>query len=134
MFFPTRVPMGYVIRRDGRRSVERSRGPEVFSGPLAVLVGRHSHSSAEVFAHVMQTHARAVVVGHPTPGNVLGSRRFRLPDGGYLRLSITDFRGLDDRQLEGRGVRPDIEVERNLPQPAGTEANDVAISAALRAL
>jgi C-terminal processing protease CtpA/Prc len=122
LFFRERVSMGVVGQRNGRRSTEHSRGSGRYFGPLAVLVGSGSHSSAEVFAYVMQAHERAVVVGQVTAGEVLGSRRFPLPDGGQLQLSVSDYHCLDGQRLEGRGVEPDVLT----PVLAGNAADDLA--------
>jgi C-terminal processing protease CtpA/Prc len=139
LFFRQGVPMGRVIARDGRRTIERSRPTphRLYPGPLAVLIGPGSRSSAEVFAYVMQYHARAVLIGQPTAGQVLGARPYRLPDGGQLYVSISDFQCFDSGRLEGAGVRPDIAV-----QDAGVIAgefserpeDDPALTAALAAL
>jgi C-terminal processing protease CtpA/Prc len=112
LFFEKRVPMGWVVGRDGRRSMERSRptANRRYPGRLAVLVGPNSRSSAEVFAYVMQHHKRATIVGRPTAGQVLGARPYRLPDGGNLYVSISDFQRFDQGRLEGEGVRPDVLV------------------------
>ncbi len=120
-FFARDVVIGIVIDRHGRRSLERSRGGRrpKYTGPLAVLVGPDSHSSAEVFAYVMQHHARAPIIGQTTAGEVLGARTYRLRDGGQLYVSVTDFRRCDGEPLEGEGVTPDVLVG------AGTRPTDV---------
>ena len=110
LFFPRSVPMGVVVTRAGRHSIERSR-PARWGGtaaPLAVLIGGGSHSSAEVFAYVVHHHGRGVLVGSTTAGEVLGARPHRLDDGGDLFISETDFHRLEGGRLEGKGVDPDI--------------------------
>jgi C-terminal processing protease CtpA/Prc len=112
MFFARRVPIGIVVERNGRRYVEKSRGgfERRYDGPVVVLIGPGTHSSAEVMAHALQAHRRATVVGSRTAGEVLGARAFRLRDGGQLMLSVTDFLCSDGTRLEGRGVQPDISI------------------------
>ena len=112
-FFDRRVPTGHFIRRSGR--TREGRGLPFFSahyrGPLVVLTGPSTGSAAEIFAHVMQHHGRATVVGRPTAGAVIVSRTYPLPGGGRLQVPVQDYRGLDGLRLEGRGVTPDHAVE-----------------------
>lgn len=136
LFFDRKVEMGIVIHRSGRRSIERSRswwGAARFSGRVVVLVGSNSFSSAEVFAYVMQHHERAMIVGETTAGEVLGSRRFRLPDGGNLQLSVTDYRRLDGERLEDHGVHPDVVLPSDLVTGRAV-SDDPAVATALQML
>lgn len=138
LFFRRRIPMGIVVDRKERYSVEYSIGSASvqYDGPLAVLVGRDTHSSAEVFAYVMQYRERGVVIGQRTAGEVLGARAYRLRDGGQLYVSVTDFRRFDGSQLEGEGVQPDVVVPAGTrwPRQTGTLEQDPALAAALEEL
>jgi carboxyl-terminal processing protease len=115
-FFPHRVDWGRFIGRNGRPHEEDSRqwGSAGYAGRVAVLVGAGTASSAEILAHALQFHRRAVLVGRPTAGAVVGSLFFRLPDGGKLQLGVQDYRGLDGKRLEGVGVKPDLVVALKL--------------------
>src|SRR5690606_15582748 len=132
LFFPEPVQIGTVVRRNGRRVSEFSkphRGAR-YAGPMAVLIGSETFSSAEVFARVMQFHDRAVVAGLPTAGKVLGARPYRLRDGGRLYVSTTDFFSCDGRRLEANGVQPDVSVIGM--DPRGDPASDPGVLEALR--
>lgn len=111
-FFDRRMPTGRFIRRSGR--ISESRGLPLFSahyrGQLVLLTGPSTGSAAEIFAHVMQHHGRATIVGRATAGAVIVSRTYALPGGGRLQVPIQDYRGLDGQRLEGRGITPDIPV------------------------
>jgi carboxyl-terminal processing protease len=111
-FFQKRVPTGEFVRRGGR--VRQSRGlaflPARYSGEIVVLTSGATGSAAEIFAHVMQHQDRATVVGRRTAGAVIVARNYPLPGGGQLQIPVQDYRGLDGRRLEGRGVLPDIGV------------------------
>jgi len=111
-FFNHRVVTGEFIRSSGR--VTTAHGWPLFSahytGPLVILAGGGTGSAAEIFAHVMQQHGRATIVGRRTAGAVIASRTYPLPGGGWLQVPIEDYRGIDGLRLEGRGVTPDIAV------------------------
>jgi carboxyl-terminal processing protease len=134
-FFPHRVDWGRFIGRNGRPHEEDSWqwGSARYAGRVAVLVGRGTASSAEIFAHALQFHHRAVLVGRPTAGAVVGSLFYRLPDGGKLQLGVLDYHGLDGRRLEGLGVKPDVVVSLKLADlRAGVDPDLAAALEALR--
>jgi carboxyl-terminal processing protease len=115
-FFPERVPYGAFVTRKGKRDDEKSawRDGVGYAGPLVVLIGGGSASSAEIFAHVVKHYERATLVGRTTAGAVIASRYFELRDGGELQIGVLDYQALDGSRLEGNGVEPDVEVERTL--------------------
>jgi len=133
-FFPEQVPVGTFVRRDGRERDTGSLtlGAARYRGRVAVLVDEASASSAEIFAHVLQHHGRALVVGRTTAGAVIAARHYRLPDGGQLQLAIQDYIGLDGRRLEGAGVEPDVVVPVRLDDLR--RGRDADLAAALDAL
>lgn len=114
---PGRVRYGTFVTRGGRANREKSAwlGGAPYTGPLAVLVGPGSASSAEILAYSLQHYGRARLFGETTAGVVIASQHFRLRDGGELQLGTFDFRTLDGGRLEGNGVQPDKEVKRTLP-------------------
>ncbi len=97
---------------------------------VAVLVDAKSRSAAELTPAALQEARRAVVVGEQTAGAVLISQDTRLPDGGRLSLSRSDFVTAGGVRLEKRGVTPD------LPAPVvGEDADqDPALELAIAAL
>jgi carboxyl-terminal processing protease len=115
-FFPERVSYGAFVSRKGKRDHEKSAWFDGvgYAGPLVVLIGGGSASSAEILAHVFQHYGRATLVGRSTAGLVIASRLFRLRDGGELQIGMQDFETLDGSRLEGNGVQPDVVVERTL--------------------
>ena len=103
-----------------------------FDNDLVVLVGPGSRSAAELTPAALQEAGRAVVIGEQTPGVVLISQEFRLPDGGKLSLRRADFLTHGGHRLEGNGVTPDILAPTSLDQRrAGV---DPGLDAAIEAL
>lgn len=104
----------------------------VYAGPMAVLVGPATTSSAELLAARLQDTGRARLVGERTRGAVVGTRGINLPDGGLLYVGMWVMTTPAGRNLEKTGVAPD------LPIPADWEAvragRDPALEAALASL
>lgn len=131
-FFPDRVPYGAFVSRKGKRDNEKSAWFDGvgYEGPVVVLIGGGSASSAEILAHVLKHYERATLVGRPTAGVVVASRYFSLRDGGELQLGLHDFESLDGSRLEGNGVEPDVLVERTLDDLR--EGYDADLAAAVK--
>jgi carboxyl-terminal processing protease len=99
--------------RDGHHAEEKqvflgTRGAQIYSAPVVILVSEYSASAAEVFAAGMQDSGRAKLVGSPSCGCVLGITHDRvMKGGGVLEISEVLWFSPKDRKLEGEGVIPD---------------------------
>lgn len=134
-FFSQRVPTGTFVSRNGREkdSYGKSFLSAKYPGKVVILTSGATGSAAEIFTHVMQHTGRATVIGRRTAGAVIVARNYPLPGGGSMQVPIQDYRGLDGKRLEGRGVIPDIGVPL-----AGLDdvraGNDPDVEAAVAAL
>jgi carboxyl-terminal processing protease len=113
-FFQKRVAEGRMIRRNGSQRETRSLSwlSAHYSGRVVLLTGPLTASAAEIFAHVLQYHGRAEVIGQRTAGAVIFSRTYGLADGGTVQIPVMDYIGLNGERLEGHGVVPNREVPR----------------------
>jgi carboxyl-terminal processing protease len=85
-----------------------------FRGPVAILVDGASASTSEIFAGGMQDLKRAKVVGTRTAGAALPSVIEALPNGDLFQFAVANYVSESGRELEGVGVKPDIEVQHTL--------------------
>jgi len=137
-FLPDRQVWATRTSRNGRAFTLRVQpGCGTLDAPapnaLAVLVDRSSRSAAELTPAALQEAGRAVIVGEKTAGAVLISQDSRLPDGGRLTLSRSDFVTRGGVRLEKRGVAPDITVG-DADEPVSATAPDPALDAAVTTL
>ena len=78
---------------------------DAYKGPVVILVNPGSASASELFASAMQAAGRALVVGQPSCGCLLGFLGYaRIPGGGELAYSEVGFRLPNDRRIEGEGT------------------------------
>lgn len=85
--------------------------PKAYTGPVAIIVNSQSASASELFAGTMQAAGRAVVVGQPTCGCLLGFLGYaRIPGGAELAYSEVGFVLSNGKRIEGEGVMPDYPV------------------------
>lgn len=125
---------GAVIARtwdsDGDEIALEARSDDPYRFPLVVLIDGWTASAAELFAGAVQAHGRAILVGARTHGK--GSAQAVLPalegpGAGYVTVARCALP--DGTEIQGRGVRPDLEVPGE-DLPTGELAGDAQLHAA----
>jgi hypothetical protein len=102
--------------------------PEVYKGPLAILVDSGSASTSEILAGGLQDLKRARIFGTRTAGAVLPSDIIRLPNGDGFQYAQAGYTSTGGRVLEGTGVTPDVEVRQT--DEARRDGKDLVLDAA----
>ncbi|HET9651142.1 MAG TPA: S41 family peptidase, partial [Usitatibacter sp.] len=89
--------------------------PDAYRGPVVILVDGLSASGSELFAGTMQAAGRALVVGEPSCGCLLGFLGYaHVPGGADLAYSEVGFVMSNGKRIEGEGVIPDEAVPTTL--------------------
>ncbi|MER6627274.1 S41 family peptidase [Streptomyces sp. NPDC000987] len=78
--------------------------------PLVALVDGGTMSAAELVTGALQDRGRAVVVGSRTFGKGSVQMPSRLPGGSVAELTVGHYRTPSGREVDGRGITPDLEV------------------------
>ena len=129
----TRVAAG---RRwdDGALAGEVSR-PQLWRGPLAVLVDESSASCAEFFAYEIQRAGVGVVVGTPTAGvGNTATRVYPLTGGAGLQLTVLHYSKPGGQAYPLR-VQPDLSAQSGTAfLRALSQGRDLTLEAGLQAL
>jgi len=126
-----------VMRKGQKPEVAKSRGNNVFTGNLIVLVDSKSASAAELFARVVQLEHRGTVVGDRSSGSVMESLYYPFDDYSgvlvFYGASIThaDLIMADGKSLEKVGVTPDVLLLPSAVQLAAGEDPVLAKAAQL---
>ena len=95
-----------------------AKNPAALAIPLVVLIDNETASSAEVLAGALKENNRATVVGQQTYGKGCTQYLLKLPDlkgnlpAGGMRLTVAKIFSPKGLPYTGRGVQPDIAVER----------------------
>jgi carboxyl-terminal processing protease len=98
------------LERDGAvRLVLPGHGDPVFEGRVVLLTDAETASAAEPFVYLMQQRG-VQVVGKPTAGAMLSADRIPVDETFVLFTPVADYMTPDGIRLDGRGVKPDIEV------------------------
>jgi carboxyl-terminal processing protease len=85
-------------------------GPKPFHGRVAMLINEHTCSAGEMVAAFAAENKLATLVGARTSGQVLGGANFRVGEGFVLRIPAAGWYTWQGTIVEGKGVRPDVEV------------------------
>ena len=84
---------------------------EPFARPVVCLVGPGCVSSGEGFALMMKAMDQVTLVGQPTRGASGNPQAVTLPNGVKVWFSRWVAMEPDGTPIEGRGIRPDVQVE-----------------------
>jgi len=103
-----------------------------YGGPLVVLTGPATFSSAEDFLVPLTYSGRAVLVGGTTAGSTGNPIYVDLPRGGKFRVVSKRDLFPDGREFVGYGIPPDVAVEPN--QNDLFEGRDPVLEAGVEAI
>ncbi len=108
------------------------KNPGAFVGPMVVLINEGSRSGKEALAYQFKKSKRATVVGTGTPGYFSGGQLFfgDEPTDYVLFMCVRANSLLDGHEVEGLGIRPDLNVEFEAVGPFA----DTQLAAALTTL
>jgi C-terminal processing protease CtpA/Prc len=81
-----------------------------YTGPLVILTGPATYSTAEDFLIPFDFSNRAVLVGETTAGSTGNPLRVPLPGGGNFRVVTLRTLYPDGREWVGIGIKPHVEI------------------------
>ena len=124
------VPDGVIVTTDGRKRPKRvfeATGEVATRKPVVVLVDRGTASASEIVTAALHERLGAPVVGRRTFGKGVFGQIFDLSNGGALDLVVGNYYTPTGRNLNGKGVKPDIRAADN-PETRPDEALQRALS------
>lgn len=108
----------YEVNADGDRDTYKVKPGGIATDlPLVVLVNKNSASASEIVSGALQDNGRAPIVGENTFGKGTVNHVHPLRDGSAVYLSFARWLTPKEKQIEGKGVTPDIEVKADSPLP-----------------
>jgi carboxyl-terminal processing protease len=82
------------------------------SVPMVVLVDRGTASAAEILAAALQGRSDVLVMGERSFGKASVQGIFPLRTGGMaLRLTTAHYYAPDGRDIDGKGIKPDVLIK-----------------------
>ncbi len=119
----------YTEDKEGNRQEMESDDEHQFGLPLAVLVNGSSASASEIFAGAIQDYGTGKIVGTKSYGKGVVQQIFDLKDGTCVKLTIAEYFTPKGRNIHGKGITPDVEIEyeRDEANPEADNQLDKAV-------
>jgi carboxyl-terminal processing protease len=95
---------------DSLKHITAPPGDLVKGLPIVVLVNGGTAREAELVAGALQDNQRAMLLGTKTYGESGVESLIPLADGGAIRLTTARFTTPDGREIDGKGLEPDLTV------------------------
>jgi C-terminal processing protease CtpA/Prc len=92
-----------------------------FPGRVVMLMDEKSASTAEGLLSMVKETKAAALIGRRTAGALLSAKDIKVTGGWTLRIPEADFRTRGGVNVEGRGIDPDIVVDKRDGQDAELE-------------
>jgi len=99
--------------------------------PVAVLVNGYTASASEILASALQDNHVATLFGTRTFGKGVEQTVSRFPDGAAIKITSARYLTPADRDLNGKGIDPDVFVSLNDHAVIGDPRKDSQLAAAL---
>jgi carboxyl-terminal processing protease len=124
------LPKGEIVVSTDSRSqghaVYKTKGGNLPSLPIAVLIDRNTASAAEILTAALADDAGAKTVGTRSYGKGVFQQEIDLSNGGALKLTVGEYFTPDGINLAGKGIHPDVQAP-NLPGTARDEGLERAL-------
>jgi carboxyl-terminal processing protease len=120
------IPQGTIVStidREGHRQVEEAEGDAIGGQPLVVLVNRYTASASEITAGALQDYHLAKIVGTKTFGKGVIQSIYDMPDGGALKITTQRYLTPLGREIQHKGIMPDVIVAQGDDVPLDTPAD-----------
>ncbi|MEX0993587.1 MAG: S41 family peptidase [Solirubrobacterales bacterium] len=109
------IPDGTIVTTEGRtvsKKTYNATGDALTRAPIVPLVDRGTASASEIVTAALQERLSSRVVGRRTVGKGVFGQLFPLSNGGALDLVIGNYYTPDGSSLNGKGIKPDVELSR----------------------
>jgi carboxyl-terminal processing protease len=130
------VPAGRTVvaevDRDGNRNVQVANGSTIPGlHPLVILVNKYTASASEITAGALQDYGLATLIGTQTFGKGVVQSIYTMPGGaGALKITTASYVTPYGRNIEHRGIKPNIVVDQSLDPALIDTAADRQLAAA----
>jgi carboxyl-terminal processing protease len=102
--------LGTMYMRDATLKFVVNPRPEVYGGPVAILVDGLSASTSEILGGGLKDLGRARIFGTRTAAAALPSAFEKLPNGDGFQYAVANYISEGGKPLEGLGLTPDQEI------------------------
>lgn len=109
------LPEGTIVftkDKHGEREVEKS-DARCLKIPMVILQNEGSASASEIFAGAVQDYKVGTIVGTQSYGKGVVQSTYPFNDGTALKLTVKKYYTPNGRNINGKGITPDVKVEND---------------------
>jgi carboxyl-terminal processing protease len=110
--------------RGGISARQQAAPGALYRGPMVTLVNAGTASASEILAGALRDNGRSPLVGERTFGKGLIQTLISLGDGSGLTVTVARYLTPDGRDIQDRGIEPDMPLEPPQPLNPGGEDDD----------
>jgi carboxyl-terminal processing protease len=120
-----------VKERDQRPTTYDAEGDPSITFPVTVLVNQYTASASEITAGALQDDGIGTLVGARTFGKGVMQTLSPLPDGAAIKVTTAHYLTPNHRDINLRGIDPDVRVDENRGARFGEVDNDAQLREAV---
>lgn len=109
------LPEGTIVftkDKNGNREEEKS-DAKCLKLPMVVLQNNGSASASEIFAGAVQDFKAGTIVGTQSYGKGVVQNTYPFTDGSALKITVKKYFTPKGRNINGKGITPDVKVEND---------------------
>jgi carboxyl-terminal processing protease len=114
------IPDGTIVStidRAGDREIKTALHTSIGTAPLVLLVNKYTASASEITAGAVQDYHVGTLIGEKTFGKGVVQSIYNTPDGGALKITTARYLTPHGRDIQHRGIEPDITIEQQAELP-----------------
>jgi carboxyl-terminal processing protease len=126
------IPNGTIVStidRAGDRDTKTATHDSIGAAPLVILVNKYTASASEITAGAVQDYKVGELIGTKTFGKGVVQSIYNTSDGGALKITTAKYVTPLGRDIQHKGIEPDMVVEQNVDVPMDTP-KDLQLAAA----
>ena len=126
------VPSGTIVStidRAGDRDTKSATHESIGATPLVILVNAYTASASEITAGAVQDYKVGTLLGTKTFGKGVVQSIYNTSDGGALKITTAKYVTPLGRDIQHKGIEPDIIVDQGIDVPLDTP-KDAQLAAA----
>jgi carboxyl-terminal processing protease len=127
------IPSGTIVStldRAGDRESKSAEHTSIGVAPLVVLVNKYTASSSEITSGAIQDYKVGTIIGTQTFGKGVVQSIYTMPDGSALKITTARYLTPLGRDINKRGITPDIIVSQPVDPPLIDSNRDRQLAAA----
>jgi carboxyl-terminal processing protease len=127
------IPQGTIVAtidRNSDRETKTATHDSISVAPLVLLVNRYTASASEITAGAVQDYKVGTLIGTKTFGKGVVQSIYNMSDGGALKITTARYVTPLGRDIQHRGIEPDIVVDQPADVPIIGTSKDQQLAAA----